>query len=120
MTERDDLVAWLTQIWREQEKAALAALEHEEGDEGPFLRHAADYLGWELAEHIALNGPASVLARIVAERQILADYEDHVATYRDDPTPAGEGQRFGLLLALARLAEGYADHHPGYQEDWRP
>lgn len=61
----------------------------------------------------------SDLDDIAAKRAIIEDYEDHVKTYRDEPTPAGEGIRFGLLLALARIAEGYADR-PGYDVEWKP
>lgn len=59
------------------------------------------------------------LAECEAKRRIVEDYIDHCATYRAAPTPFGEGERFGLLLALARLVDAHTDH-PDYLPEWKP
>ena len=115
MTPVDDLAAWLTQIWDEQEKIAQGVVDRSAPDEATIYLEDP----WpEEAAYLPHIKPASVLARIAADRQILADYRYYEADYRANPTPTLEGQRFGLLLALTRLAEAYADR-PGFREEWR-
>lgn len=128
-----DLAAWLTRIWDEEERLAKDCSaevgSHRAGDPFPDGSGDADYDAfpsypwgssrWELAYMAGPGHPVSVLARIAADREILEDYRHCEADYRVHHTPTLEGQRFGLLLALARLAEAYADR-PGYREEWRP
>ena len=109
----EDLAAWLTQIWDEEERLAKAALGYETSDhDGPFLRHTVDYLGPELADHIAAHDPASVLARIAADRKILAlhsgeqDWPCQVGNYVEEPCET-------RLL----LASRYQDR-PGFRPEW--
>ena len=63
--------------------------------------------------------PEWVRADVMAKRAIIEDYETYAAYYRDSRTPSAEGQRFGLLLAVARIAETYSEH-PDYQQEWKP
>lgn len=121
-----EMIAWLAANWDQEEAAARKAggdrWTYDGGSDiyrGHPVEPVVDWVYDEAWEHIARHDPASVLARIAADRQIVTDYEDHLATYQSDPSPFGEGQRFGLLMALARIAEGYADH-PGFREEWRP
>ncbi len=138
-TQSDDLADWLTQIWDEQEKLARAAQ-----DDAPSLTWEAEKVydgvytiqlgpsehpdndsydvGWdvrmprEIARYIAANDPASVLARIAADRQILAMHtgnhecpsvEDNCGWVTDD-----------RCSTVRLLALPYADR-PGYQESWK-
>ena len=133
----DDLAAWLTQIWDEREATAKAAM----GAGGRYL--SPDSGNWETfqnggvcdstsgdtivhdegsptpeqAAFIAANDPASVLARIAADRQILAMHtghhecpsiEDNCGWVTDD-----------RCSTVRLLALPHADR-PGYQEAWRP
>ncbi len=134
--QHDDLAAWLTQIWDGQEATARAATEGPWKWQAVAPPHKYALVGkggrmvvpsrtpdvWPSvsdATFMEANDPASVLARIAADRQILADYLDACRSYEIERTPFREGQRFGLLMALARIAETHADR-PGYQEAWRP
>ena len=85
MTPVDDLVAWLTKVWDEQEDAAKQAspgpwhlnAEHDEvlaADDIEVCTAFAlsnNQLRWT-ARHIAANDPAAVLAQIGAHKEILA------------------------------------------------
>ncbi len=104
----DDLATWLTQLWDECEKAAREW----QGEIEAEIVIPARMLG-------GIVDPWRELARIAADRQILADYLDACRSYTIERTPFREGQRFGLLMALSRLAEAHADR-PGYQEAWKP
>ena len=109
-----DLAAWLTEIWDEQEKAA---------------RHILDGGHWhgihvnsatEVAVHIEAWNPERVLARIAADRQILAEF---VARDKDmdlmlGPDCLRQREWSGLRLALLLKAGQYKDR-PGFNPDWR-
>ena len=142
----DDLTAWLTQIWDEREEMAKQAspgpwrlnAEHDEvlaADDIEVCTAFAlsnNQLRWT-ARHIAANDPASVLARIAAGRQILADWQqangEHQSwceEYDDFGAIEDYGRADkvrGALESLERivrlLAQPYADR-PGYLEEWRP
>lgn len=102
---RDDLAAWLTQIWEEDE----ARLSHMTFCGGP----------WPTTDQL--------LARIAVDVLILRMHTgDHrcphatstVLDWRPDLTI--DGVRYGLDCPTARLlAVPYADR-PGYREEWRP
>jgi len=74
----------------------------------------ADYL----AEFCEPSPDQLMLARIQAERSLLAEYRGAVQYYdRNRSAPAGEVT--GLETALKIIASGYAAR-PGYDEGWRP
>jgi hypothetical protein len=74
------------------------------------------------AAFIAHNHPASVLARIAADRKILERYNT-VRTIPLGPDGFANSINMAQLLelewVLKRMAEPYADR-PGYREEWRP
>ena len=74
---------------------------------GVYGYGADDPYAMQNAEHIALWDPAAVLARVAADRAILAEYE-RAAEYHNRPenrdAPAGEVT--GLYTAVQLLAEG--------------
>jgi hypothetical protein len=179
MSTMDDLAAWLTQIWDEDERLAKDATA------GPWAAEASSCInrlpggqaqesvswfvsspaddgenGWSMvaaverdarddslwggiwnpadAAHIARHDPKAVLARIAADRRILArltalededrrqqrDYQDWAPGKNPPRRPA----RFnsleleeiaGLRIAVKLLALPHADR-PGYQEAWKP
>ncbi len=153
MTAVDDLAAWLTQIWDEQEALAndanvkqddpvwwvsrvamswpqsytvrskqdnrpIARVEDVAGDEDTDITGILD--GGSVAEHIAANDPASVLARIAADRQILARccrMIEHAK--RPDREGCWEMIADFAWATLDDLALPHADR-PGYREEWRP
>lgn len=138
----DDLAAWLTQIWDEDQQAAEACAEvypspWDVSDRGhtayvradePHFRLVAELEqhpavdGWlgDRLQHIARHDPAATLARIAADRQILARYRHALDQRRDHPDDlASAGSLLALLGIVKLLASAYADR-PGYQEAWRP
>ena len=135
MTTVDELAAWLTQIWDEREEAARFEKELTEDiyADGEFTveyqwarmtKHASGGYGSSFAK--GAPSPTEVLARIAADRQILAEhtrnagrcdtcikdvwveYGDPVLEYHEHWCPT-----------VRLLASPYADR-PGYQEAWRP
>lgn len=120
--QTDDIAAWLTQIWDEEEQSArfahdLAASIDYGIVDFQWVRFVRDALGGMVRSHSFDAGapsPASVLARIVADRKILAL---HVGgSYPDECGLCNES----LPCETVRLlAEPYADR-PGYNEQWRP
>lgn len=92
----EGLVEWLEKTWDEDE----ARLTYPAFCGGP----------WPTTKEL--------LARLAAERMILEDYREVHARYLDNPTPFGEGRRFAAIMALTRVAEGYAER-PGYREEWK-
>lgn len=142
----DDLAAWLTQIWD-----GLEAFARKAGgdvwtlDGGIYRKHptheVVDWVYDDADEHIAANDPASVLARIAADRQILELHtgahdcqEIRTGTYSDDwpefipwGTAGGQWRHPGAEYfeegepcpTVRLLALPHADR-PGYQGAWRP
>lgn len=122
MSDVDDLAVWLGQIW-DEDKAQAEAAGKAEGDPvwsdgGPYSDNvitdsggAVAYGSWgglgdATRGFIARHDPASVLARIAADRKILElmEYAYDDATYR---------------YVVKLLGSAYADR-PGYQEAWKP
>lgn len=131
-----DLVVWLTQVWDEQEASAKACAEvypspWEVLDRGwmanvkasePNFRTVVELEqhdqidGWlsDRLNHFATHDPASVLARIAADRQILALHSGD----NDEACQSHAGNwAYEPCATLRLLAQPYADR-PGYQERW--
>lgn len=96
----DDLTAFLTARLDEDEAAARAAMPTGGRRNGKMTQRR-------------------VLADIEAKRRIVAEFEQVHVDYRTAHTPTLEGQRLGLLKAVAVLALPFADH-ADYREEWRP
>ena len=128
MTAVDDLSAWLTQIWDEDEARVREALAPDyAGDRPKFYDvpggHRDDWGLWTF--HV---DPASVLARIAADRQILKWCTEReqiwVGGLGDDPSDPKHYVPGALAhptdsVALRLLASAYADR-PGYRAEWAP
>ena len=138
----DDLVAWLTQVWDEQEKAARFAHELAASiDYGivdfQWVRFVRDMPGGMVKSHSFDTGapsPAEVLARIAVDRQILALHkpgvdwlcrtccgEAYLEEYWDGETETTEWKRAELAWpcpTVRLLAQPYADR-PGFRDEWR-
>lgn len=128
-----DLIEWLTQIWDEQEKSASEEVELTQHvyDRSEFTveyqwarmtKHASGGYGSSFAP--GAPSPTEVLAKIAADREILALYQKAWSGLTfDDPQPEGAewllGHRWGLAEAVRLLALPYADRD-GYDEEWRP
>jgi uncharacterized protein DUF6221 len=137
----EDLAAWLTQIWDEQEKAARQALDLSNAHIPTASAYVVEYV-W--SRQLLLDGafqtawtmpgappPSEVLARIAADRQILALHQpDRPRATEDDYWGDRKCPGCGWQLDVADgstldcptvrlLALPHADR-PGYQEAWRP
>lgn len=132
--QTDEMVAWLGKIWDEDESAAHAVKplgevvvmggeRHPESwshsrytvaSEDGYPRTLSDP---EAVRHFGRHEPTAVLARIAAERELLAEYRETVTYYDNVSAPAGEVT--GLETALKIIASGYAAR-AGYDEGWRP
>lgn len=95
-----------------------AAPRHREAlaDDDAFYRH-------EDSEFVAANGPAAVVARVEAEREILDHYDRWQLTRRVAPAGWSEngatGYRMAMDYVVTLLAWGWR-HAPGYVEGWAP
>lgn len=106
MSAVDDLTAWLTQIWDEQERDASD-------------RH------WSTTD--SLVSPEEVFARIAADRQILAQREQvrlDIGEANADPRrqmniPILVNVALALDTTIKHLGSAYAGR-PGYREEWKP
>ena len=129
MTPVDDLVAWLTQIWDEQEKRAR--LEKQLADDFfpdavvdyqwvRFVRDIPDGMARSTSFSPGAPSPASVLARIAADRRIVERYREAMAnaSEKDELDPCTQAVLVALLWPLYDLASAYQDR-PGFQEAWR-
>lgn len=126
----DDLVAWLTQIWDEGDALAKATAKEEGDDWQPGDRYNSDsvinadggyvacgpweYMAWETRQHIATNDPSSVLARIAAHRQILAE----CCIVLEDKTPGRTRERMLAWAVLRQLASAHRNL-PGWRDAWQ-
>jgi hypothetical protein len=106
----DDLAAWLTQVWDEQEKAADPA------DRRDIIYYPAERSGFPVSNVEPIER-ASVLARIAADRQILA-FVQRVQLNAGEPPhwDVGDAEALGHVVKL--LAQPYADR-PGFRDEWR-
>jgi hypothetical protein len=126
----EDLAAWLTAVWDEEEEAAKRlgdrvwfvcddghVQEPNQEDGPPF--GSGEYERWDDGEYRLPNhhntwlpalNPASVLARIAADRKIL-ELHNRLGDYCN--TCGGQWPCLTLLL----LAEAYADR-PGFRPEW--
>ena len=144
MSEVDELTAWLTAIWDEDEavaRAVKAAGRPLEGGTGSWFesdRSIGDRTGyvvaygveWDAArKHIASHDPAHVLARIAADREILAEHAPAKPSWAGRMERAcrtcGTAQIWDQVAyeancrTLCLLASVFADR-PGYREEWKP
>jgi hypothetical protein len=142
-TQTVDLAAWLTEIWDEEERLAKAAAEQYPGQEwnmgaddvvgaerGGYVACGAygGGISEEIGAHIVAHDPASVLARVAADRKILELHmpsselcfwtnmspETH-EDYGRDCFPDGTF----VCETLRLLAWPYADR-ADYREEWKP
>jgi hypothetical protein len=136
--QTDDIAAWLTAIWDERQRAcadaqtaidthsALAASGDLELRWMLQLRRGGEFQGgWDMP---GPPTPAEDLARIAADREILAlHYNDGPGHDSIKRIPAacamcGTPDEYGIAWpckTVRLLALPYADR-PGYQEAWRP
>lgn len=143
MSGVDDLVAWLRAQLDERERVARAAANslrcgcHPGSHPGAWtandarvtteLHDVAGGEGWpasigdDVAQHIALNDPASVLADVEAKRRILDEYEMWAEDDDDDyeHAQAAATSAAALLVVIKLLALRHAGS-PGYRDEWRP
>ena len=120
------IVEFLNARLDEQERLAREALGYETSDhDGPFLRHAVDYLGPELADHIAAHDPATVLARVAAWRAVIHQHGigDGAHECPDGFMDSAETEPHTgwelVCMTQRHLASVYAEH-PDYQQEWKP
>jgi hypothetical protein len=117
----EDILAWTRNAITERETAARATTERQPYDEwdavgddreGETARSCWEVVGVarmrqtpaarDLAQHIALNDPASVLRRCAADRKFLELYEATMAIFGRD------SREISLLDRVVQmLAEGY-------------
>lgn len=102
----NDLAAWLTRIWDEDEQWARQIGQPDGFHPDPYEPEAP-------AHH------AKLLARIAADRKILALHSGSAVycawTHDDRDTH----QSYGPCDTVRLLAMPHADR-PGYREEWRP
>lgn len=80
----------------------------------PGVRLVADGLNWLVAEHIARQNPARVLAEVAVKRELIRVWE----AVRD-VTGTGSLAEGTAARAIQLHAAVYADH-PDYEERWKP
>jgi hypothetical protein len=125
----EDLAAWLSAVWDEEERLATAATDgpwtagefcvwsEADVEDGVIVSDGPDGGGGaseENAAFIAANHPASVLARIAADRKILALHSGD----NDEPCQSYAGNwAYEPCKTLRLLASPYADR-PGFRSEW--
>lgn len=131
----DDLVAWLTKIWDVQEKLASiemitsAPFREKPGFTVAYLwtREVANENGTVVSSRLAPGAPTptEVLARIAADRQILALHKMEAWGSSEpgcilchEDYDWGPETVAGPCETVKLLAQPYADH-PGFEEAWR-
>lgn len=149
----DDLATWLTQILDEDEERVRAAIADDGGQDGGFEDSFDQLTGGEerggplafvprfgeaAAAMIVWQTPRRALARIEADRQMLALHEARITklslppfdSYTGEPRPAefevncsvcgwASDDPTSACQTVRLLAVWHADR-PGYREDWRP
>jgi hypothetical protein len=142
-TQTVDLAAWLSGIWDEEERLAKACIDvnvlagMRRGIDPPrWVRHGmaiyddraygsgAPVLrvqhSWPREiDHIVLHDPVSVLARIAADRAVLAEFvaRDNDVDLMLGPDCLRQREWSGLRLAIRLKAEQYKDR-PGFNPEW--
>jgi hypothetical protein len=134
-----DLAAWLTAIWDEEEEIALTAagwdrsgrkraggqwvrsgISSVEDDERRSVIYSdSGQVSGSVADHVARHDPASVLARIAADRKILELHEG-VPVWPDDQLHCFEcspDHSKHPCRTVRLLASPYKGRE-GWQEDW--
>lgn len=124
----DDIAAWLTAIWDEDEKGALAAAgpygpdwgTSENSDDvysesgGYVACGAYGYMEEGIRYFVAHQDPAATLARIAADRQILAE----CSIVLEDKDPTRVRERMLAWAVLRHLASVHRDR-PNWREAWQ-
>jgi hypothetical protein len=130
----DDLAGWLTQVWDEQEKREAGRYRPREGmdlaeasatdDGGMFIRWERggrpEFLSREeyVSQFLEPAPDPFILARIAADRQILARCQRIIGMHKDGG-PLGElAMVVEVRLMLLDLVQPYADR-PGFRDEWR-
>lgn len=125
----EDLAAWLTAVWDEEERLARLAggdrwiLDGSIVHESHPSREVVDWVYDEADEHIVAHDPASVLARIAADRAILelhgVAWNAEVCTVCHHPHEDGEtlDNDAWPCLTVRLLASPYADRE-GFRSEW--
>jgi hypothetical protein len=104
----EDLAEWFTQIWDEEERLAKRAGDTLTTPEIDNYGHLTVPSGW-------------MLARIAADRQILALHAGHPVNLDNEIrcTECTSDQLHYPCRTVRLLASVYAER-PGYREEWRP
>lgn len=122
------LAAWLTAIWDEGERLAKGCVDdiggHRAGDPlsdgsgeadcDAFPSYPWGSDGWERAYMAGPAQPSAVLARIVADRQILTE----CIIVLEGKEPGRMRERVLAWTILRLLASAHRDR-PGWQEAWQ-
>ena len=122
-TQTVDLAAWLTAIWDEEEAAVLAVPDayrtweiRNDWVSGIGLdigtTQAPGYIEPEHARFIAANDPASVLARIAADRKILELHKIDVRKIDHPPFDELTGERWPDAYDVICRVCGWAAEDP--------
>jgi hypothetical protein len=120
--EHVDLANWLTAVWDEEERLAKKAGGDRWIIDGSIVhenRPHEDVVDWvydEADEHIAYHDPASVLARIAADRKILAAWL-YLAEGTGPLSDELAGQLKAYGWAVQYIAEAHRDR-PGFRSEW--
>ncbi|MBO2447582.1 hypothetical protein J4573_10830 [Actinomadura barringtoniae] len=96
--------------------AGQIVVDSPDSDAAPAPAPVASAENLTYAEHIARHDPARVLRDVETRRRLIAEYEKNA--WR---ASQGRGEQYvdPWETTLRLLAEVY-DHHPAYQEAWRP
>jgi hypothetical protein len=125
-TQTVDLAAWLTRIWDEEERLAKAAAS---GYSGASWEMSLDVIGAggrgyvavgpyggdidsDIGTHIACHDPASVLARIAADRKILELHKIEVRKVDTPPFDELTGERWPDTYDVTCAICGWAAEDP--------
>ena len=132
----EDLAAWLTAVWDEEERLAKKAGGDRWIIDGSIVHESRpheDVVDWvydEADEHIAYHDPAQMLARIAADRKILALHHKAGFTVFTMNGEAEQRERYCEVCqrgdeeelvypceTLLLLASPYADRE-GFRSEW--
>jgi hypothetical protein len=115
-----DLAAWLTRIWDEEERLVFDEHARVHAMTCDGIPSYLDYAELGEIDNCNCGGPALALARIAADRKILAAYQQALSERPpNDPYQEGmvRGWSDGLDLAIRLLASPYKGRE-GWQEAW--